>query len=549
MSERKTRTLAIVALVIIVIAAIFGGWYYYSQSIKPAPPKTLVVGTVRTFEFSWDPAVSWGSLEMWVHRHIFDTLVEYRETGEGLELVPGLATSWEASPDGMEYTFKLREGVNFIDGTPVDANAVKFSIESCNELGDLQSYYTSMVDHVEVIDDYTVKIVLKYAYSPFVASTSWTAFSIISPTAVEQHGREWLHDNAVGSGRFKLVEYVPKEKTVLEANKEHWDPPKSDRVIIRTFPDETGLRLALERGEVDLIFALLPPEDLVALKENPEFNVYRGGAPALLYWDFTGKATPYNNSAVKKAICSAMDKEEIARVIFKGTMTPSYSYMPTTVWTYTPVFKELYPYDVEKARQYLKEAGYSEGVTLTLYIDSTQKYWRFCGEMLKEQLAKAGITLNLEIIESATLWDMVYKGELLHSWFNWWGPVYPDPHEILEGTLHSEFTPWTGSFYKNPELDKVIEEDRVTLDKQKREQLLMQIQRMAAQDVPYIPLFDWVDVIVAHKYVKGGIDIYLRHPRFLDLLWVEKGSQAIVASWIVTNIETLSERLKSVQVD
>jgi peptide/nickel transport system substrate-binding protein len=286
------------------------------------------------------------------------------------------------------------------------------------------------------------------------------------------------------------------------------------------------LRVALEAGEVDIIMGEIPPDDVVALEENPNFNVYEGGGVIMVLWSFGMKPeiNPYS-AALKKAMVSAIDLESALEQVYKGTVTPLYSIIPTYFWTYTPIFKTYYPYNVTKAKEFLAEAGFPEGPTVDVYVESQYTHRLFLFQVFKEQMAAAGITLNIHPIETSTWIDLLYKGEVISS-ANWWGPVYNDPDEPL-GMLQSETSTWMGVFYNNSYADQLYLEQRSTLNKTRREEISLELQKINAEDIPYIPLFQYSDKIIAAKYVKGLSNLHVRYPIWWHKPYIEKeGSTA-----------------------
>jgi peptide/nickel transport system substrate-binding protein len=540
---RGVAKLTIVVILIAIVVVVFIAAYYLAIRHAPYQPMIIVIGDTRTMDTSFDPAVGWSSLDAFVQRHCYDTLVEYSEPD--LKIKPALATNWTISDDATEYTFTLRKDVKFQDGTPLNATAVKFSIDRSLRMQQLQYYYTSVVKEVEVLDTYKVRIKLNYPFAPFLDALTWTAFSIVNPNVVAKKGDSWLFDHTAGSGRFNLTEYVKGEKLVLEANKNHWDPPKVDKIIYKIYADTTALRSALEAGEVDIIIGEIPPDDVVAFENNPNFNVYEGGGVIMVLWSFCMKPEihPYS-AALKKAIVSAIDLESALKLVYKGTVTPLYSIIPTYFWTYTPIFKIYYPYNITKAKEFLAEAGFPEGATVDVYVESQYTHRLFLFQVFKEQLAAAGITLNIHPIETSAWLDLLYKGEAISS-ATWWGPVYNDPNEPL-GMLESEASIWAGGvFYNNSYVDQLFIEHRSTLNKTRREEISLELQKINAEDIAYFPLFQYSDKIIAAKYVKGLSNLHVRYPIWWHKPYKETStSQSALLHLVILNAPVAKVILK-----
>jgi peptide/nickel transport system substrate-binding protein len=279
--------------------------------------------------------------------------------------------------------------------------------------------------------------------------------------------------------------------------------------------------MALESGTVDAILGDIPPNDVVALENNPKFNVYNGGGSVMVTWSFSSASNVSGtySTTLRKAIASAIDLEPALKLVFNGTVTPLYSIIPTYFPSYTPVFKTLYPHDVTMAKTYLAQAGFPNGVTIDLTEQSQYPLRIALYEALKQQLADAGITLNIHPMETSAYMDLLYKGGGLLLG-NYWGPVYADPDEPL-GAIWSTSGSWMGTFYNSSLVDQLYMEQRSTSNQSRRQEIFVKLQQIAAEDLPYIPLYQYSEKLVAKKELKGITDLYVRYPAWWHRVYLE----------------------------
>ncbi|MFQ6054183.1 MAG: ABC transporter substrate-binding protein, partial [Candidatus Bathyarchaeia archaeon] len=325
-----TQTQAIVIIVIILVAAV-GIWYAMrpSPAPTPAPPPTPPpeeVPQVLTFATSedidnLDPHFTVKNCEMRLTYLIYDGLLQYGKDPKKAD--PSLATSWEMSEDGLEYTFELRQGVTFEDGSPFNASVVKFSFERLMGVGAGPASPFEALDHVEVVDTYTVKFVLKRPFAPFL----WTLasnFARIVPPSVMKHevegdwGQAWLSDHSIGSGPFRIESFLRGERVVLVRNENYWGtPPKLEKLIVRIIPEASTLRMELEAGTIDMAEGIII-EDIEKLKENPDIEVFETLGIGTTFLFFNTQKPPFDDRRVRLAIAHALDYDDIIAGPMKG---------------------------------------------------------------------------------------------------------------------------------------------------------------------------------------------------------------------------------------
>src|SRR5437867_7806660 len=330
----------LVALVLLVVPVV----------VVAQPAGTLVVGLVAE-PVALDPAQVTDLNSNRVGRRVAETLVAFAEGST--QIVPGLAESWTISRDGLQYTFKLRKGVRFHDGTPLDAEAVKFSIERqiiaehpANKLGKypFANYFFGNVKAVEPLDELTVRFILKEPRASFLDIMAAAAASIVSPTAVKKHGLDY-GANPVGTGQFRFASWAPGQRVVLEKNPAYWKfPVKLERVIYRPIVEDQARLTELLTGGLDLIVGV--PADFVGqLEQNPKVSVLKQTGAHVWYLGINNQKKPFDDQRVRQALNYAGNKDAIVRDVLKGTGSLSKGPVLPGTWGDEAGLK-AFPYDL-----------------------------------------------------------------------------------------------------------------------------------------------------------------------------------------------------------
>lgn len=417
-----------------------------------------------------DPAMYQDLASAQVMRNVFETLVAY--DADVKEIHPLIAESWEVSADLKEWTFKLKKGVRFQkgkfqNGREVTAEDVKYSFEREISISPMVRLY--MVEKVEVIDRYTVKIVLKYPYAPFLTVLTDIGAAIVPKEECEGWGEEFtLHP--VGTGPFKLVEWVKDSHMVFERNEDYWDEkPYLKQIVYKFIPDKSVLTVALLSGEVDITSDILD-QDIPKVKSNPNVDpIMVGGCNVYAVYLNSSKG-PTTDKKVREAFFRGIDVQQLVKVIFpNGTAEAAYGPIPTGSWAYNPNVKSFYPnYDPEKAKQLLKEAGHeNQPVKLTIYTPEDPNR-RKAAVIIQSMLKKIGFDIEVQSLEWGAFTATTSKGEADAYTIGWtW---YPDPEFFIFYMFHSsrKGTYGNGGGYNNPEVDKYIELGESSVDQNER---------------------------------------------------------------------------------
>ena len=323
--------------------------------------KDLVVGLEANLT-GLDPADLNDNISQSAARLMFEGLYML---DEHMKLQPQLAESYEATEDAKEFTFHLRKGVTFHDGTPFNAAAVKSSFDRAgNPENHLkrQSLYV-MIDHTDVVDDYTVRMVLKYPFGAFINDVAHPGALIVSPKSVEEFGKE-VTRHPSGTGPYEFVSWSA-DTLKMKKNEHYWKPglPKIDTITYRSVP-ENGARIAmLQAGEAQFIYPV-PPEMIKLLDHSPTIAVFNEPSILIRYVVLNNMRKPFSDPRVRLALNYAVDKQAFAKVVFSGYADQMDLPMPAGLGFYQK--QGSYPYDPAKAKALLAEAGYPNGFESTI---------------------------------------------------------------------------------------------------------------------------------------------------------------------------------------
>ena len=463
-------------------------------------------------------------------RNIYDALLHFKD--ESTEVEPALAERWEISPDGLTYTFYLRKGVKFHDGTDFNADAVLFSIERqidpnhpYHDTGEFAyaDFTFGMVDKVEKKDDFTVVITLKQPFAPFLANMAMHSATIVSPEAVKKYGRDFSK-NPVGTGPFKFVSWTPGVEIILERNPDYWGgAPKVDRVIYRPILEDQSRLSELEAGSVDLIVNI-PPDDLARLKADERFTTVEQPGMHTWYIVFNCQKPPFNDVKVRQAANMAIDRQAIVENILQNTGTLAKGSLPPVLWSFTPDIKQ-YDFNVDQAKALLAEAGVTN-LSVNFWVPSSGSGMQQpvpMAQAIQADLKNVGIDAKIETYEWGTYLNQVIVPDpsTLPEMFEMsWIGDNGDPDNFLYILVSGDQVPPAGfnlGHCSDPQADELMRQARTTLDQAKRTELYIQIQKLLAEDAFWIPIDHETQIVVMKKSIQN----FKLHPtgdfRFKDV--------------------------------
>ncbi|MFP8782636.1 MULTISPECIES: ABC transporter substrate-binding protein [Planococcus] len=465
---------------------------------------------------SLDPAEVTDSESENVAQSILETLVTFEE-GE-TTVAPMLAEEWEEAEDGLAYTFTLKEGVQFHDGTEFNAEAVVSNFERWmnggadqfpmygSVFGGYEGDETHIIDSVEAEGEDTVKVTLNQVKPTFLKDLALTPFSISSPAAIEEHGEEYSA-NPVGTGPFVFDEWLRNDRVVMNKNEDYWleGYPKLDSVIIRAIPDNSARLNALLSGEVDMIDGV-DPDNVEQIENSEDLKVLKRPPLNIGYLGMTVTREPFDDKLVRQALSHAVDKQAMVDGLFAGQAEPAKNPIPPSVEGYNEDVG-TYEYDPEKAKELLAEAGYPDGFEMELWAMPVPRPYmpdaNKVAEFLQSSFADIGVTANIVTYEWATYLDRAKKGEADAFILGWTGTngdaddfIYSLWHEDNIGDLNS-------TQYANEELNQVLEEARTITDQERRNELYREAQEIMHEDPPIIPLVHPTPLLAAKSDITG----------------------------------------------
>lgn len=457
----------------------------------------------------WDPSVEFSN-GIVVMNNIYETLLKYDSLHDKIE--PVLATEYSKSEDSLTWTFKIRQGVKFHDGTDLNAEAVKFSIDRTIELGKGAAYIWSCVKEINVVDDYTVEFKLNYpAPLDLIASSGYAAF-IMSPTAVKNNPEDWLSQgNAAGTGPYMLQSFKMGQEVVLTKFEQYWkgwEGQHFDKVVFQKIPETASRRQMVEKGDADITLEL-PYEDVNALKGNANVTIIEEPSFQDLMFFLNCEKKPLDNVRVRQALSYAFPYEEVVKYAMGDYATQSKGAIPLGHWGHGADLPQ-YTYNLEKAKELLAEAGYADGgFKLLLTYMSGDEAEKKAAELFKSQLAKLNIELEIRAMPWESQWEMAKSpepGKRQDIFVMYWWPDFASPYSWLLNLYHSEDHPmYNMGYWKNAEFDRMIDAANETsgIDRAKAEQMYIDAQKILVDEAPAIFAYDKKSVYVLNKSFKG----------------------------------------------
>jgi peptide/nickel transport system substrate-binding protein len=435
----------------------------------------------------------------YVGRIVFSTFCDKLfDIDDKLDIVPQLALFYETSADGKEMTIKLRPNVKFQDGEPFDAEAAKFSLERhLNMPGSFRKPELAALDHVDVVDPLTIKLVLKTPFSPLITQLTDRAGMMVSPKAVKEAGDKFgLHP--VCAGPYKFVERVQQDRMVFEKFADYWnkDNVHIDRVVFLPIVDATVRLANLKSGGLDLIERVLAT-DIKDVRADPKLVL--ATASELGYLGLTinigndkNKGPLSQSDKVRQALELSIDRDAINQVVFNGEFTPGNQWVSPA----HPYYQKAFPIpkrDADKARALLKEAGVALPVSVDYMVPKGAEN-EAVAQVVQSMAAEAGFDLKIRVIEFATSFKQAQSGEFQVFQINWSGRIDPDGNSYV--FLHTK-APQNDGVYSNPEADKALEDGRLVSDPLQRKAIYEKLTGVVLHDEPIIYLYHR-KLLIAH---------------------------------------------------
>jgi peptide/nickel transport system substrate-binding protein len=464
-------------------------------SCSSKPDLNTLVMIIESSPTNLDPRVGLDAQSARIDALIFDGLLT---RGDNLNVVADLAERWDI-PDPLTYIFHLHRGVRFHDGRFLTSRDVKWTFESLLQ-GKIRSTKTSnyrFVERIDAPDDFTVVFHLKEPDSPLLWNLADAAIGIVPYGSGDE-----MTIHPIGSGPFKFVSGEMDREVVLERNNDYWrEKAKVSHVRFAVVPDANAQALELRKGSADIaINASYTPDTVLTLKQESNLLVEQGAGTRLAYLAFNLRDPILKDVRVRQAIAYALDRRPMIDYLWRGEAQPARSVLPTQSWAYDGDVAS-YDHDPEKAKLLLDSAGYPavNGVRFHITMKtSTDENTRLMVAVMQQQLREVGIALDIRTFEFATFFSDVVHGAFQMYGLRWIGGN-EDP-DIFEYAFHSSKFPPNGAnrgFYSNPKLDALIDQARREVDPNRRKALYAEVQRILADDLPYIDLW-YLDNVLVH---------------------------------------------------
>ncbi len=526
-SLSKNKVLIAAAAVIIILIA------YSMWPAAPSEPQlkdTLIWGTTDSVENTIDPSQSYDFFGWCIISQTGSTLVEIEPGSEAgpEDIIPALATDWTVSADLMTWTFNLRQGVLFTDETEFTADDVKYSFDRANEIQNEDSFQVNMgtfdvlIDSVEVTGTYQVVFHLKVPASYFLSYLAAQAFSIVNPNYAPYDAiTEYVDGDARAScpndlGRYVLTEWTriagKDVQITLEANPNYWDAasgwPKTNKIIIKMYSDATAIRLALEAGDIDIAYRHLASIDIDDLQDDPNVKVWEGKGAAIQYLIFQEHMEPFDDARARRALAAALDRAAVCDTVFLEQAKPLYSIIPEGMMGHTEAFQVLGDANTTLTQSLLGDLGYDANnkLTIDLWYESSGHYPSSADQALfyKDAFEASGV---IEVNLHSADWPSYRQNrnnEIMQVYIYGWYPDYIDP----DNYAFLYFATWLHHNYietTNGQAMETLWMQAGSAPASDRPALYTQIDELATQDCPVVPIFSITPYAVTTQNVEGVI--------------------------------------------
>lgn len=460
--------------------------------------------------------------------NIYDCLVLY-DLGK-TTIRPGLAEKWDISDDGKTYTFHLRQGVSYHDGTPFNADAVTGWFSSIKEGAEgskydatkmpyMKDFITSWIDSVEKTDDQTVVFHLPAPYAPLLANLAIPIASIPSPKMLALSLDEAGVATMAGTGAFifaKAEDWTRDNQIALSANPNYWGgAPKLGQLIFKVVPESSTRLQQVEAGELDIAWAL-STEDIETAKGVADLTVVEDAGLNTNCVEFNITKDPFTSKEVRQALNYAINKQELSDGLYNGNMVPAGGVLPPVDWAFNPDLKS-YPFDADKAKELLKQAGYDEAkpLSFTFMAYTVPRGYNPAGDRLataiQEYWSAVGVKADIQT-EEWTQYRADRRADKFQCSLSGWMGDNGDPDNFLYSLLAGPSAGGANtSWYANPEVDKLLTEAQQVTDQEKRKEIYHKAEQMIVDDAPWAFLGYQKHQVVTRK----GVENFVLQPTYI----------------------------------
>jgi peptide/nickel transport system substrate-binding protein len=529
-SMRRITLRGVVAMTVLVLAT---AWLGPAEAQKRGGTLTIVRPTDPV---SLDPHLETTGPGAWVYNNILEPLVIFDEK---LQIKPVLAASYD-QVGPTRIRFKLKPGIKFHDGTPLNAAAVRFTFERAFK-GTPPGRWASLAGPIvgaEVVDDLTVDIVTSEPYGPTIRSLAMVYAGIVSPAAVQKMGADFMRA-PVGTGPYKFVEWKTNTHVIMERNADYWgEKAPLDRVVFKVVPEESARMIALQTGDADMV--MLPaPSSLPPLRRDAKFTIHEVPGVRVVGLDMHAGLPPFDDVRVRQAVFHAIDRKAILDNILEGAAVAAKGIMSPGVFGARDLQLDgVYPFDRARAKALLAQAGWTPGSDGVLqkggqrlalsYLTSRGRFLKDyeITEAVQAMLREVGIETKIETGEWAAVFTKLRSDPFPHHLYtSSWLTVNLDADATLRARYHSKQTPptgWNNFRYANPKVDTLVEQARRSVNQAEREKLYGEAQDIIVKEMVQIPIYNTRETIVTRAYVKGFVIHPIEYNLGLPRVWLDK---------------------------
>jgi peptide/nickel transport system substrate-binding protein len=458
----------------------------HGASIQPSSSNTLSIGW-STETKTLDPAGNTQNPDIWIQVNMYDKLVIVGPDGKTLK--PDLATSWKITKGGTVYTFHLRKGATFQDGTPVTAADVTFDLNRARQKQRLWAWTLTAVKSVSTVNSSTVRLTLTHPWAPLLSDVSLFDTGIYPKAAFQKLGASGMATHPVGSGPYQFVTWKHGQYLLLKKDAKYWDAKAYPMQFVRydLIPNDNTRLLQTEAGQLD-VDNVLPFNQIAQVAKTGKAQVQINPSTETQYIVPYDKLPQFADAHVRQAINHAIDRPALVKAVLFGHGTPANSFMPKGAIDYDASLS-VPSYNINLAKKLMKESKYPNGFTMTMEVPSGDSVSNEIDVILKAELAPLGIKLNLRQEDPTTLFNNQQQGKY-HMSNNLWTNDIPDPDELVSFAVdYSLGSKAFYTWYDNPTMANLSKQAEENNNDAVRQAKYYKIQEIFMQQIPFYPLF------------------------------------------------------------
>ena len=521
--SKKFKSVVTLLLAIAMVISIAG-----CGSKAPAPPaagdnkptiaKQIVISRPADSD-NLDYVLQDGNVNIWMFNLTLEGLV--KSSDDGTKIEPQLADTWDISADKLTYTFHVKKGIKFSDGTPVKGEDWVWSLKRARDEKGAWGFSLEAIKDITAPDDNTVVITLKQQWAPIMADLAMFNASVSSKTYFDNVGAEAYSQKPIGTGPYAITEWKKGEYILFDRNTNYWQPglPKTDQIKMTVVPDDNTRIMQLQAGDVDAV-TFIPWNRMDELSKDPKLTSVSVPSTETRYVQFNITKKELSDVRVRQALDLATDKTSLSKTILFGFGEPAKGFM-AKAGMYWNSGLQINPYDVAKAKQLLTDAGYPNGFDITITNPSGSTVAQSIATILKEQWSKIGVKVTIETLEAATATDKFKKMKTditLRAWTNdMVDPSQQVDYACVYSNIKNFYTGWD-----NQDVEKLALQGKSELDDSKRKDIYYKIQELYQKDMPMLSIFHVPYPVAMKKTVTGFVQTPLGNYRFENLVKTAK---------------------------